>query len=58
MAIASQNVFGFVPIRLVWHLKGERFAPVAKELGLLEDEQCQRIGGGHEAAKFGFLLFL
>jgi hypothetical protein len=24
----------------------------------VEDEQCQRIGGGHEATKFRFLLFL
>ena len=29
-----------------------------KEAGLIEDEQCQRIGGGHKAAKFRFLLFL
>src|SRR5258708_1352567 len=26
--------------------------------GTIEDEQCQRIGGGHEAKKFRFLLFL
>jgi hypothetical protein len=24
----------------------------------IEDEQCQRIGGGYTAAKFRFLLFL
>ena len=24
----------------------------------IEDEQCQRIGGGYEAVKFRFLLFL
>ena len=24
----------------------------------IEDEQCQKIGGGYEAAKFRFLLFL
>jgi hypothetical protein len=24
----------------------------------IEDEQCQRIGGGYAAKKFGFLLFL
>jgi hypothetical protein len=24
----------------------------------IEDEQCQRIGGGYEALKFRFLLFL
>jgi hypothetical protein len=34
-------------------------APLSvKEAGLIEDEQCQRIGGGHKAAKFRFLLFL
>jgi hypothetical protein len=29
-----------------------------EENGLIEDEQCQRIGGGHKAVKFRFLLFL
>jgi hypothetical protein len=24
----------------------------------IEDEQCQRVGGGREAVNFGFLLFL
>jgi hypothetical protein len=24
----------------------------------IEDEQCQKIGGGYKAVKFGFLLFL
>jgi hypothetical protein len=24
----------------------------------IEDEQCQRIGGGYKAVKFRFLLFL
>jgi hypothetical protein len=24
----------------------------------IEDEQCQKIGGGYEAVKFRFLLFL
>jgi hypothetical protein len=27
-------------------------------LGLHEDEQCQRIGGGYKAVTFRFLLFL
>ena len=36
--------------------------PQGRGIGLsgrtIEDEQCQRIGGGYEAVKFRFLLFL
>lgn len=49
-----------VPIYAILHLKGERFYSSYhdEETVLIEDEQCQRIGGGHKAAKFRFLLFL
>ena len=32
--------------------------PLGAVPGRIEDEQCQRIGGGYEAMKFRFLLFL
>jgi uncharacterized membrane protein HdeD (DUF308 family) len=35
-----------------------RGVPGTRRYWTIEDEQCQRVGGGYAAAKFGFLLFL
>jgi hypothetical protein len=29
-----------------------------RRVGAIEDEQCQKFGGGYKAVKFKFLLFL
>jgi hypothetical protein len=48
------------PICETYHLKCETacrlFTP--SEGWTIEDEQCQKIGGGYKAVKFRFLLFL
>ena len=49
--------------KLYQSLKGGILSCEPRELlkrldGSIEDEQCQRIDGGYEAAKFRFLLFL
>jgi hypothetical protein len=36
----------------------ERTIDVEQEVGRIEDEQCQKVGGGYKAVKFRFLLFL
>jgi hypothetical protein len=33
-------------------------ADPSEEAWTIEDEQCQKIGGGYKALKFRFLLFL
>ena len=40
-----------IPVREMYHSLGTR-------VGRIEDEQCQKTGGGYKAAKFRFLLFL
>jgi hypothetical protein len=36
----------------------QRVPLTRSESWTVEDEQCQKIGGGYKAVKFGFLLFL
>jgi len=65
MAGARHLVPGRIPVASIsnWDERklGRTDLPIVveKEPGrTIEDEQCQRIGGGYEAVKFRFLLFL
>jgi hypothetical protein len=53
----SEQTVRFLPNKIVWfHLRGSKFW--TSEGWTIEDEQWQEIGGGYEAVKFRFLLFL
>lgn len=48
----------FQPPKRSLKLLGKRAPFTGSEGWTIEDEQCQKIGGGYQAVKFRFLLFL
>ena len=48
----------FQPPKRSLKLLGKRVPFTGSEGWTIEDEQCQKIGGGYKAVKFRFLLFL
>jgi hypothetical protein len=44
--------------RLCWNILRCSVTDPSEEVWTIEDEQCQKIGGGYKALKFRFLLFL